>query len=806
MAGLRDDVRGALRRLAATPASSVAALLALAVGIGFSTATYSLADALLFRPLPLPGIERVVLIAGREEGAARGFRSISATDYTDWKASARSLESLAVTRSFNATLTGVGDAVQISGAWVTASFFDVVKLQPLLGRVFTSEEETPGRNQSIVLSQILWERQFGSDPNIVGRTLELSGHKVTVCGVMPKGFTYPQPGLFWAPLALDSTTWAEPGNFYLRAIGRLKPGVTVNEARAEFKSLAARIAKQRPDSHTRLSAHVEPLREMISGDLTAGFTRMSICFVLFLLLIACLNVANLQMARILSRTREMAIRTALGAPRWRLMRQVLVENVILSFSGAVCGLLVALWCMDLLKASMPAEVERWLPGWHRIGINGWILFWTAVTAAVSGIVSGLGPALWLSRTPIAVNLHEAGRSATGSAGRQRLRMLLVVTETALALVLLVGASLTVRAFHAIGQLPVSTDPARILTFRVSLPSPRYEEQSRIKLFQSDMLERLRAIPGVESAGTISGLPYGGSGNNYTLVTFEGRPVEHGPKNIAQIQNVGGDPFRTLGIPLVQGELFTGSEGPATQRVVLVNQAFVRKFYSEGNPLGRRLHFGDGKWTTIIGVVGDVMQDFTERTAGPAVYQPYQQFAAGSFDVALRASGDPDALIPAVRQAVYAVDPAQPLSLIRSFRKVIDHSILGIGYAASMFAVLGFVALFLAVLGVYSLMAWSVGERTREIGVRLALGATRAEIRWMVLRRGGLIAVISLALGLAGSFAVSRVMQGLLFGVSATDLATFLGVPFTLASALVVACLIPAQRATRTDPIAALRHE
>ncbi len=806
MAGLREDVRGAFRRLAANPGSSAAAVLALAVGIGFSTSIYSVADALLFRPLPVPEIERVILIAGREEGAARGHRTIAATDYTDWKSSARSIETLAVSHGFSATLTGVGDPVQIQGAWVTASFFDVMRLQPLMGRVFTSEEETPGRNHSIVLSQILWERQFGSDPNIIGRTIEISGRKVTVCGVMPKGFTFPQPGMFWVPLALDDKAWADSGSFYLRAVGRLKPGATLDEARAEFRALAARIAKQRPDTHTRLSAHVDALREQISGDLTASFTRMTICFVLFLLFIACLNVANLQLAKVLARTREMAVRLAMGASRARLLRQTLAESVLTALIGAACGLLIAVWSLDLIKSNMPPEVERWLPGWSSMGLNGWVLFWTACTAVAAGLVSGIGPALWLSRTPVAANLHESGRSATGSAGRQRLRTILVVTETALALVLLVGASLTVKGFRAIGQLPVSIDPARVLTFRVDLPLTHYTSKSMIVQFQRDLIERLRATPGVVSVGLLSSLPYGSSGNNYSLVTIEGRPAERGPQNITQVQVTGGDLFRTIGVPLVSGSMFTGAEGADTQSVAMVNQTFVRKYFDGQDPVGRRFHLGDGKWKTITGVTGDIVQDFTERSVGPVIYQPYQQSTQGAFDVAIYTAVEPLSLVAAIRQAVYSIDPQQPLSLIRSFRKLIDHSILGIAHAASMFAVVGLVALFLAVLGVYSLMAWSVTERTREIGVRLALGATREEIRWMVLRRGGTIAALSLGLGILGSFGIARLMQGLLFGVSATDPVTFMVMPAVLVCVLTAACLLPAQRATRTDPIAALRHE
>lgn len=806
MHGLIDDIRGAIRRLSLSSGTSAAAIAALALGIGFSTAIYSVADVLLFRPIPIPELDRVVMIGGQEQGNPSSFRSLAATDYTDWQAAnPRTVQAIGLShgRSFN--LTGSGDPIQVSGAAVTASFFDVMRMQPVLGRVLLPEEETIGKDRSIVLGYNLWERQFGANPKILGHAIELSGQSYAVVGVMPKGFTFPQPADFWVPLALSPEAWAAPGNFYLRPVARLRDGVTLAEARAEFSAFAQRIARQRPDSHKNVAVRVELMRDRISGDLTSAYTRLMLAAVLALLLIACLNVANLQFVRVLGRSREMSIRAALGAPRSRLIRQVLTESLVLSFAGAMAGLLVAAWSLDFMKSHMPAEVERWLPGWYRIGLNPWVLLWAGVTTIVAGLVAGIGPAWNLSRAPAAEGLHESGRSSTSSAARHRTRTILVISETAIALVLLIGATLMVKGFRSISTLPLQADPAQVLTFRLNLPESRYAGRDAVAAFQSTLLANLQAQAGVSSAAVTSNLPRSDF-SNYSLITFEGRRAEQGIKNVTLVQSVSKDFFRTLGIPFLRGQAFTGSEGSATQPVVIISEAFARRYYSTEDPIGRRFHLGDGRWWTIRGVAADVHSDYVERVPGPAVYLPYQQFTGGAFDVAIRTTGDANALIPAARAAVAAIDPLQPVSLMRSFRKLMDDGILGIAYVATILSVLGAVALFLAILGVYSLMAHSVGERTREFGVRLALGATRSAILWMVLRGAAAIAAAGVAVGLAGGYAMARGISQFVFGVSAFDLFAFAGMSLVLTAALAAAALLPACRATRTDPLTALRHE
>lgn len=805
MTGLREDVRIAWRRLASKPAASAAAVLAFALGIGFSTANYSVADALLFHPLPIPDLPRVIVIGMRAEADPGDFNSVPAADFSLWASSARSVQSIAADRRWHATLTGSGEPLQLTGARVNAAFFDVMRVQPALGRYFSVEEETPGRDNSIVLNYNLWERQFAADPSILGRAVELDGRRFTVCGVLPKGLNYPRGAEFLVPLALQPAARADSGSFIFHVSARLRDGYSLEQAQSEFAALARATAAQFPDTHTRITTRVVPLRERASGGYAAGYTRIMIAAVLFLLLIACLNVANLQLARILSRSREMAIRAALGASRLRIARQVLVESLVLSSAGALLGIILAAWSLDFIRASMPPEVERFLPGWRNVGINRLVLFWTVLTAAAAGILSSLAPVGWLNRITIAGSLHESGRSSTSSAPRHRLRTTLVVFETALSVVLLIAAALMVRSFAAIDAPPTAINPEQALTFRLNLPDSRYPGTAAAARFQDDLLSRLQSLPGVQGAAFASNLPASGS-NNSAFVTVEGRPAERGPATLTQAQSVSPSYFQTLGLRLVTGRFFTPSDGAESAPVAVVSETFARRFLPAGDPLGRRVHLGDGKWITVIGVAADILHDYTDRTPVPLIYRPNSQFTWNAFDVIVTTSGDPAALAPAVRGAVHAIDPAQPVHLLRTYHKLIRDNTFGIAYVAANLAALGAVALFLSVLGVYSVMAYVVGERTREFGVRLALGAGRPRLLWMVLRGGLFVAFVSLACGLPAAYAVVRFLQGFIYGVSPFDLSAFLGMPAALAAALAAACLLPAWRASRTDPITALRHE
>lgn len=804
MSGLRDDIRIALRRLAARPGLSTAAVLALALGIGFAAANYSVAGALLFRPLPIPNLDRAVVIGMRADARPGDFFPATPADIAAWRASSKTLQSFTFERRYAATLSGRGEPLQLQGARVSASFFDVMAVQPALGRFFTSEEEEPGRARSIVLNYNLWERQFAADPSILGHAIRLGDDSYTVSGILPRGLNYPRGAEFLIPLALSPEARADSSSFSYRVSARLRDGATLQQAQSELSAFSQTAAQRFPATHTGVTARVVLLRERASGDHAPGYTRIMIAAVLFLLLIACLNVANLQLARVLSRSREMAIRAALGASRLRIARQVFVEGLLLSSLGALLGVLQAAWVLDFIRASMPPEVMRFLPGWNTVGLNGWVLFWTALTAVAAGILSSLAPALWLNRHALASSLHESGRSSTGGAARHRLRSSLVVFETALAAVLLIGAFLMVRSFQAIDSPAVALSPDRALTFHLILPESRYPGSDAAARFQAGLLSQLQSLPGVTAAAFVSNLPGSGSANS-SFITVEGQPPVSGPAPLAQAQSVSASYFSTLGIPLAAGRFFTPSDGPEAAPVAVVSQSFARRFFPDQDPVGRRIHLGDQQWITIVGIASDVLHDYTDRVPQPLLYRPASQFTWNAFD-AIVATSNPAALAPAVRAAVRAADPAQPVYLLRSYRKLLRDNTFGIAYVASSLAALGAVALFLSILGVYSVMAYAVGERTREFGVRLALGAPRARLLWMVLRSGLILALFSLALGLPATYAIVRLLKGFIYGVSPFDPAAFVLMPLALAAALTAASLLPAWRAARTDPITALRHE
>lgn len=804
-AGLKDDIAFGLRQFRRHPGLSLAAVSALALGISFATTTFSFADALLYRPLDIPELDRLVQIAGRDPRVERSFRSITPSDFVDLRESAKTVEALAVAAQQYRNLTGASDPVQAMGYRVSGEFFATMRASPALGRVFLADEFTPGRDRSVVISDVLWRKQFGADPGVLRKPVVLDGETYSVVGIMPKGFRFPQAAEYWTPLAFNSAQWAVSGNFFLQCFGRLRPGITREQANAEFEAIAGRIAKKYPESHRGIGAQVEFARERISGDLTAAYTRLTMGAVFFLLLIACANVANLQLARVIGRVKEVAIRGAMGAGRFRILRQILVESVMLAGAGALAGLPLSIWLLDLMKSSMPAEVEKFLPGWQKMGLNLEVLAATALTALLSGVIAGLSPAWWLSRRPVATGLAEASRASTGGRWRQTMRSALVVSETALALVLLTGAALMVKGFRTLSELPLTSNPDHLLTWSVSLPATRYETPEKLGIFHQSLLAEIGSTAALGSVALIEDLPYSGSSGN-RLFLIEGKPAPLGPQNVSQWQTASTRTFSTLGIPLLQGRVFTESDAADAQPVAVVSRQFVERYLPGEVALGKRIRLVDGEWASIVGVVADSRHDSIERRPRPVIYRPYRQVPPRSAYFVANAGEDPEKFAPAVRAAMRRLDSVQPIAELQSFRRVIRNSMMGFAYLSWMLGVLGAVALFLSVLGVYSLMAYVVGERTREIGIRMALGATGGEVLLMIFCRGSVLAGTGMALGLAAATAMARLLAQVLFGVSTSDPMLYVSLVASLAAALALACLLPARRASATSPMTALREE
>lgn len=801
-----SEVGHAFRRLLKTPSSTAVAILALSLGIGFVTVTYSVADVLLYRPLPVEGLDQVVMIHGRMRDTGRPWYSMSGADYAEWQRSARTVEKLALTRGYDATLTGAGDPLAVRGCRVTASFFDAIRMSLELGRAFTPAEEKAGDERVAVLAYNLWQRQFGGDPAVVGREIELNGRRVRVVGVAREGFAYPAPSDLWTPLVLAPDALQNDANFYLRSIARLRPGVGLGEARAELQAIGERMSARYPSSHSKVSTDVSLVREVISGNLMPPYMRLAIGSALLLLLVACANVSGLQLARVLSRAHEFSIRSALGASRGNLLAQVVIEALIIAAAGAALGALMASWILDVTRVTLPAETQRHLPAWYRLGLNGYVVAWTALTAALAGLFSAAAPGWWLSRSrALAAGLHEVGRTATGSRGR--LRMALVAMQAAFALVLLVGAGLMARGFERVRHLDLRADLDHTLTFRVVLPRERYEGHAAVARFENTLIEKLRVMPGVAGVALASTLPGADAGTQWAPLNIVGRPAEPGaPRREVQVEAVSRSFFAEQGAGAVEGRLFAETESDQTPPVLLVNQSFARRYFAGRSALGERLDLGDGRPREIVGVVNDLLYDVTQREPAPVVYQSYQQAGWGGFDMAVRARANALELAPAVRGVVRSIDPRQPVLRMGSYRQLLDDTTAGIAALARMLMQLAIVGALLAMVGIYAQMSWQVNERRREIGVRMALGASQAGILWAALRRSAVTLGIGIAVGLPAAYAGARLLASLLFGVRSDEVLACLLMPLVLVALAALASLGPARSAARIDPVEALRHE
>lgn len=809
MRSLIADLEYGARILKKYPLGTFSAVLALATGIAFNSTMFSVADSLLFRPLLVPEMDRIVTVDCRQKQNSGSRRPLAPAAWQMVRDLAGSFETLSVYRSTEGSLTGEQRPQRVSVSQVTASFFDVMRVKPLVGRTFVPEDEAGEGRRVLLLSYAVWEQRFGADRQVIGQSVRLNGEPFLVAGVMPSDFRFPLTVDLWTPLRLTATEQAQDNNFYLHAAGRLKDGVSEAQAQAELASIFRRISERYPASHGQIDARAGLLRDSISGDLTRQYTYMMIGAALFLLVICCANVANLQFARFASRTREMSVRSAMGASGARLFRQLLSENFLLALMGGLASLILAYWAIDLIRTSMPAEVEQFLPGWHRMGLNVRTLMYTMGVVMVACLTAGIAPSLLLSRAPAAENLKDATRSSTGGRARQVLRNALVISQIVLSLVLLAGSTLMVKGFGAILSLWPNVEAGEILTFRVALPESRYGDDEASRLFFAQMLDKLRGVPGVNEASLAAYVPQSQRGMS-TPITVEGADAGSKFRPIAGYQSAAEGYFHLMRIPIVQGRAIESTDREAAEPVAVVNQAFVREILKGRSPVGTRVAFGppeaSPQWLKIVGVSGDIVQDYVDRVARPMLFTSHRQFPERANDVVIRAAGDPMSLAPAVRQIVESIDRDQPVFEIRTYLKLVEHSLSGIAYVAAMMGVLGGLALFLSILGVYSLVAFAVTERTRELGVRLALGASARSILWMVLGQGFRLAVAGLVLGLPLAYLVVRLLSGLVFGTSANDIVAFGVVPLLLGGAAVAASYFPALRATHTDPTTALHYE
>jgi putative ABC transport system permease protein len=804
-----QDLRYAFRVLLKSKGYTAVAVLALALGIGANTAIFSVADAFLLKPVALPNLDNLVVLMERAPHQTAEWTSVSPANYLDWKRQSHSFAAFSPYLWDDVNLTGAGEPERITIARAAPNFFEVLGAQPMLGRGFLPDDAAV-RNQSVVLSYGLWQRRFGADPTIVGKTVKIDGLSSVVAGVMGKKFNFPVSIEMWVPWTMDPQERQARGSHYLQIVARLRPGIPLRQASAEMTAISRRMSEQYPDTNRGWSAQVIPMKYFVTGDLTYRYTLLLVAAVMFVLLIACANVANLQFARGVARQREFAVRTALGANRGRVVRQLLTESIALSLMGAAAGLLVAEWGVALILHYMPADIARYIAGWYEIQLDARAFGFALGLAVFSGVVSGLAPAIQSSRPDLNGTLKESGRGTSAGRSRQRIRGILVVSELALALVLLIGAGLMVTGVKSLLGVQRPSDPQHVLSIQINLPESKYSARHLPAAFYGQVLERLRTLPEIESAAIVRSLPYG-EGRHIAQLAVEGVPAQKGEYRSAQLETISPDYFPLMRIPLRQGRALSESDGAESLPVAVVSERMARRYWPGQSALGRRIKAGAAEdaqepWLTIVGVVGEIQYDWLDREPPPVLYRSYRQTSAGWTTLAIRAHGDPLRIVPAVRSQIAKIDPDQPLAEIKTLDRVMTDSVLGLSYMAVMMTVLGAIALALSAIGVSGLMAYAVTERTHEIGVRLALGAQRDSVLRMLVGRGMLLAGIGLGIGLIGSIFIARLLSSLIFGVSATDWTTFGGVLAATAAVSLAASYVPARRAARLDPTIALRHE
>jgi putative ABC transport system permease protein len=810
MTTLLADIRFGARMLLKSPTMTFVALLALTLGIGANTAIFSVVNAVLLRSFPYTEPERLVLVWEKKQGARTDQNVINLGNFSDWKEQNQVFSDMAVflNRSFN--LAGDGEPEEVTGQFGTTNLFSVLGTNAALGRTFVEDDGREGQPRVVVISHGLWQRRFGGDKQIIGRQMLVNEVPNTIIGVMPanfgwhiqKGTQASKPADIWITLQITNELRARRGRFAV-SVARLRPGVTIDQAQREMDTIGARLAQQYPEFNTNWGVNVVPLRTQVTGEIRRPLLIL-LGAVGFVLLIACANVANLLLARASSRRKEIAVRAGLGASRGRIARQLLTESVMLSLIGGSLGVIVAWWGTKALVAlSPPALMDL-----NRVSVSLPVLAFTLGLSLLTGIVFGLVPALEATRFDLHDSLKEGGKNIGGSAGSHRIRNVFVVTQVALALVLLVGAGLLVKSLNRLQAVDPGFNANSLLAVRLNALTGKYDTDQKLIDFFKQVIEQMKAIPGVESAGAINTPPFTGLYSG-TTVEVDGQKLSPDKQLKTGICVTDANYFQTMQIPLKLGRFYTEQEATEMRHVVLVNETFVRKNLGGQNPLGRRLTIymkDENVPTEIIGVVGDHKHLGLDIAVEPVAYWPHPELVYPGMTVMLRTKGDARAVAAAARNVIHTLDSRQPIAEVNTMETLLSTSVARARFSASLLAVFSVVALVMAAVGIYGVMSYSVLQRTHEIGVRMALGAQRADVLKLVVKKGVALGVVGVIAGLAASLALTRLISTLLFEVTATDSATFVGVSVGLFLVTLIACYVPARRATRVDPLQALRYE
>ena len=807
---LLKDLQYGLRMLASNPGSTVVAMIALALGIGANSAIFSVVNAVLLRPLPYKDASRLIVIWETKLSKGIAQEQVSPPDYRDWVEQQQVFEQIAALREQPAVLTGGQLPERVETALISPGAFELLGVKAGLGRTFLSEEAEPGRNRVALLSYGFWERRFGGDPGILGKQAVVDGNSLTIVGVMPRGFRLlDTPSELWMPYTLDAKELSQRGFRTLRVIGRLKAGVSVDQASGEMRSIAGRIERQYADTNSGYSTKVVALRDQLVGDI--GPTLWTLLgAVVFVLLIACANVASLLLARAGSRDKEIVLRMALGANPARVLRQLLTESVLLALAGGLLGLALAAWGVAMLAQFGPAS----LPRLAEINIDWRVMAFTLTVSLATGIIFGLAPALLTVRTDLNSVLKTSGRGNTGSRTRALWRNALVTSEIASCVVLLTGAGLLIRSFLQLESVNPGFRPDHVLTMQIALPETRYSGQ-KVALFYHQLVDRLHALAGVQYAGIARNLPLSGADASLNFVV-ENRPVESAAEQSrAKYRAASADYFAALGIPLVRGRFFDRTDGERTPGVVIINNTMARRFWPNEDPIGKRMKAGfDGsQWCTVVGIVGDVKHTGLDAATNAEMYYHYLQipselmgFVEGTMTLVLRTQSEPNSMVAAARGEVQKLDPDLAVFNVKTMQDLVGGSLAGARFRTLLLGVFAGIALILAATGLYGVIAYAVTQRTNELGVRMALGAQKSDVLKMVVGEGAQLAAIGIGVGLVVAFPLMRIISRLLFGVNASDPLTFAATSSLILLVALTASYLPALKAIKVDPLAALRHE
>ncbi|HEX6730434.1 MAG TPA: ABC transporter permease [Pyrinomonadaceae bacterium] len=812
METLFKDLRYAIRSLLQHPGFTVIAVITLALGIGANTAMFSVINAVLLRPLPYHEPQRLVTIW--EQSPERGLYQmpVSFANLRDWVDQNHTFDQISAYTFTNLNLIGAGEPARLGGVRVSSNLFSLIGAAPQFGRTFLPEEDREGASNVVILGHALWKNRFGSDSGIIGRSLTLNNQNYTVVGVMSSGFQFPvgfgymgkvlnDPIDLYVPLAATSDE-SRRGNYSFFALGRLRPGVSIDQARAEMTTIESRLEQQYPDGNTGIGISLIPTQEQTVKEIRPALLVL-LGAVAFLLLIACANIANLLLARAASRQKEMAIRSALGASRQRILRQLLTESLLLSLVGGIVGLLLAIWSTKAVMALAPDNIPRL----NEVGFDTRIFGFALVVSLVTGIVFGLVPALHATKPDLNEGLKEGQRGSMESTFGKRTRRALVVAEVALSLMLLIGAGLLIKSFLRLQQENLGFNPENLLAVSLELPDSTYPEDRQKAAFFREALVRLGTVPGVKSVGSTTGLPLtlSLSGSDFRI---EGRPdPEAGQEMIIETRSVSPDYFGTLGIPLLKGRDFSDRDNSDAPAAAIINAELARVYFPNEDPISKRISFDDKQsWLSIVGIVGDVKQQGLDSNAKPEVYFSYLQAPAPSMSVVVRTLSDPLSAVAAVKSQIQTIDKDLPIDDAETMQQLLAESTSGRKFNMLLLTLFATVAVMLAVVGIYGVMSYSVTQRTHELGIRMAVGAQPRDVFRIVIGQGMLLALIGVALGLVGAFALTRLMTTMLFGVEPTDPLTFISLAALLIGVGLAACYLPGRRATKVDPLVALRSE